>query len=231
MTIVSRSGERWATGTGEGGVLRVAWTFPVRERVGFGAAVDTPVPTRSLRDEESGILAAVDDTDAPLRRKTTREGDVTDATVTAVHDFGIEIEVDGEHGFIQPVELDWAKGDSVFLISPMPEERRRALQGALGRCNAKGAHAKIWSYHVTHSMLHLRVELPDGSAEDICCGACKRIECSPWWRNVHLRFEDDPLDSTLFHLVDDGARFHVVCGVVLTGCPPDPSTEGESDTG
>ncbi len=104
---MSRSGERWATGTGEGGVLRFAWTFPVRERAGFGAAVDTPVPTRSLRDEESGILAAVDDSDAPLRRKTTREGDVTDATVTAVHDFGIEIEVDGEHGFIQPVEMDW----------------------------------------------------------------------------------------------------------------------------
>ncbi len=36
-----------------------------------------------------------------------REGDFTDATITALRDFGIEIEVDGEPGFVQPVEVDW----------------------------------------------------------------------------------------------------------------------------
>lgn len=171
-------------------------------RAAFGAAGGTPVSTRRLADDEPGILVR------RLRGEERGRGARAEDFMTrAVGD------------------------DSVFLASPMPEERRRALRRALERCNTKGGSAKIWSYHVTHSMLHLRVELPDGSAEDICCGACRRIECSPWWRDVRLRFEEDALDSTLFHLVDDEARFHVACGVVLTGCPVNPSADQASDTG
>ncbi|XYH95823.1 S1 RNA-binding domain-containing protein [Sorangium sp. So ce1128] len=36
-----------------------------------------------------------------------REDEIVRATVTAVHEFGIEIEVEGQQGFIQPTELSW----------------------------------------------------------------------------------------------------------------------------
>jgi ribosomal protein S1 len=36
-----------------------------------------------------------------------REGEIIEVKITAVHQFGIEVDASGECGFIQPVEVNW----------------------------------------------------------------------------------------------------------------------------
>jgi ribosomal protein S1 len=35
------------------------------------------------------------------------EGEVVRATVVAIHEYGVELEVDGRRGFVQPIEVSW----------------------------------------------------------------------------------------------------------------------------
>lgn len=116
-----------------------------------------------------------------------------------------------------------------FDKSPMTAQMKELLLAAVARCNQPGSKAKVWSYQVTHSMLHVRIELSDGSIEHLRCAACGRLEFPAWWQDVHLSFREDPDDPYGFQLFDEGAQFRVTCGVVNVGPPPEETADLDAE--
>lgn len=109
--------------------------------------------------------------------------------------------------------------------SPMTAQMKELLRAAVARCNQPGSEAKVWSYQVTLSMLHIRIKLPDGSIEHLRCGACSRLEFSTWWQDVQLSFKEEPDNPYGFRLFDEGAQFLVICGVVYVGPAPEEAVD------
>jgi len=69
-----------------------------------------------------------------------KEKEIVQARVTAVHDYGIEIEAEGRPGFIQPTELSW-------------EERLRPAEAV-----ALGDRIEVYVYAVTADRFYASIK-------------------------------------------------------------------------
>lgn len=53
-----------------------------------------------------------------------KEGEIISARVVAIHDYGVDIEAQGEAGFIQPIEVSWRDGESARALLREGEDVR-----------------------------------------------------------------------------------------------------------
>jgi ribosomal protein S1 len=73
-------------------------------------------------------------------------GQIVVARVTAVHDFGIDVEAGGPQGFIQPIEVSWKQGEAPGAVTQVGDEIAVLVYASTGNrffASIKQAHPEL----------------------------------------------------------------------------------------
>ena len=81
---------------------------------------------------------------------------------------------------------------------------------------------QVWDYHVSHSILRLRLKGPSGRPAILDFVDCSRISFDQAWRDCDFAVKFSGTGNCRRCLVSDGSRFAVDCGNLLLIEDSDP---------
>jgi hypothetical protein len=92
-------------------------------------------------------------------------------------------------------------------------------------CNWRGANARVWAYTASHSVLTIRLQLPDHRGNlHLVCSDCEYFSGPLIWTECDLEIEerDDEVRRLRLIVRDRRAKIEVDCGLLAAKPNVDP---------